>query len=219
LLRAVESGNFNVKWIGCDAAFGCDHDFVDSLPENAWYFAGVKSDELVFLSRPDMRLPETPETGRPPKHEVPSFDPVQVNTIAEDEGIPWKTTALFEGSKGRVLADIKCVRCVSCRSATQYRNYFYPHADIWLYMRRYENNVIKYFVSNAPDYIELSELDEAATLRWPIEQCFEECKSYLGMGHFEGRSYPGFLRHLLLVMIAHFFITNLRLELKKTVSQ
>ena len=83
-------------------------------------------------------------------------------------------------------------------------------------MRKYENHDIKYFLSNAPENIDISELHEAATLMWPIEQCFEECKSYLGMDHFEGRSYPGFLRHLLFVMIAHFFITSLRLELKKT---
>jgi len=78
---------------------------------------------------------------------------------------------------------------------------------------------IKYFLSNAPDTVDIAELHEAATLRWPIEQCFEECKSYLGMDHFEGRSYSGFLRHLLFVMIAHFFVTSLRLELKKTVYQ
>lgn len=90
---------------------------------------------------------------------------------------------------------------------------------LWLYIRRYANNTIKYFISNAPENMDISELHEAATLRWPIEQCFAECKSYLGMGHFEGRSYSGFLRHLLFVMIAHFFITSLWLELKKTAFQ
>ena len=219
LRNAAGSGNFSAKWIGCDAAFGCDHSFIDSLPENIWYFASTKSSELVFLTRPEMKLPELQATGRPPKYEIPTFEPIQVKTIAEDEGIPWEKVALFEGSKGTVFADIKVLRCVSCRVAAPYRQYPYPHDDIWLYIRRYENNDIKYFVSNAPADIKAEELHEAATLRWPIEQCFEECKSYLGMGHFEGRSYPGFLRHLLFVMIAHFFITHLRLELKKTAFQ
>ena len=164
-------------------------------------------------------MPERQATGRPPKHGVPDYEPIQVITIAEDESIPWEKVALFEGSKGTVFAEVKYLRCVSCRAATSYRNYPYPQDDIWLYIRRYENNDVKYFVSNAPAGISAGELHEASALRWSIEQCFEECKSYLGMGHFEGRSYPGFLRHLLFVMIAHFFITNLRLELKKTVSQ
>ena len=187
LLRsAADSGNFNVKWIGCDAAFGCDHSFIDSLPKGTWYFAGIKSTELVFLARPERKVPEQQATGRPPKHGVPESEPVQVITIAEDESIPWENVALFEGSKGTVFADVKYLRCVSCRAATSYRQYPYPCDDIWLYIRRYENNDIKYFISNAPADIRVEELHEAATLRWPIEQCFEECKSYLGMGTLKG---------------------------------
>jgi len=218
LKKAVESKNFKVKWIGCDAAFGRDHDFLDSLPVDIWYFAGTVSNELIFRSMPDMKLPPQPKTGGRRKHKIPSFDPVSVKAIATDESIPWKQVKLFEGSKGNVYAEFKCIRCISCRTATRYGNYIHPHIGVWLYIRKYENNDIKYFLSNAPENIDISELHEAATLRWPIEQCFEECKSYLGMGHFEGRSYPGFLRHLLFVMIAHFFTTSLRLELKKKYS-
>lgn len=54
------------------------------------------------------------------------------------------------------------------------------------------------------------ELDRAATLRWPIEQCFEECKSHLGMGHYECRGYPGWMRHMQFVMIAHLFTTRMK---------
>ena len=219
LREAVESGYFKVKWIGCDAAFGNDHSFIDALPESVWYFAATNAKELVFLNRPEMNLPDQPVTGRKPKYEVPSFSPVEVKTIAEDSQVPWERISLFEGSKGMIRADVKYLRCVSCRASTRHRNYIFPHTDVWLYIRRYENQDIKYFLSNAPINIAIAELHEAATLRWPIEQCFEECKGYLGMGHFEGRSYTGFLRHLLFVMIAHFFVTNLRLELKKTASQ
>jgi SRSO17 transposase len=217
LLEAMRSKKFAVKWIGCDAAFGCDHGFVDALPDSAWYFAGIKSDELVFLTMPEMKVPDPPPTGRRPKHAIPSFLPVQVKSIAVDESVPWQRVLLFDGAKGGVYADFKCLRCVSCRTKTKFGNYVYPHTGVWLYMRRYENGEVKYFLSNAPGNMVVGELHEAATLRWPIEQCFEECKSYLGMDHFEGRSYPGFMRHLLFVMIAHFFISSLRLELKKTV--
>lgn len=217
LQKAVSSGKFSVKWIGCDSAFGCDHDFIDALPADVWYFAGVKADELVFISMPEMVLPDPPPLGRRPKHEIPSFPPIQIKTIASDDNIPWQRVTLFDGAKGSVYADFKCMRCISCRTKTKFGNYIQPHEQVWLYMRRYANNEVKYFLSNAPSDIVIDELHEAATLRWPIEQCFEECKSYLGMDHFEGRSYSGFLRHLLFVMIAHFFVTNLRLELKKTV--
>ncbi|MGI6317308.1 MAG: hypothetical protein ACOX1J_00965 [Dethiobacteria bacterium] len=59
------------------------------------------------------------------------------------------------------------------------------------------------------------ELDQAALMRWPIEQCFEECKSYLGMKDYETRSWIAWHRHMMYVFIAHLFITELRLKFKK----
>ncbi len=67
--QAVESGKFPVKWIGCDAAFGCDHNFLQGLPEGVCYFAAVKENELVFTQRPDMVLSKRQNA----KHPRPSF--------------------------------------------------------------------------------------------------------------------------------------------------
>ena len=106
------------------------------------------------------------------------------------------------------------LRVVACRKDGN-RNYLKPGKEVWLYIRKYEDGTIKYFVSDAPKDIPCAELDRAATLRWPIEQCFEECKSYLGMPHYEGRSYPGWKRHILFVMIAHLFTTQIREIVKK----
>lgn len=65
---------------------------------------------------------------------------------------------------------------------------------------------------------EISELDRLAASRWSIEQCFQERKSYLGMSHYETRSYQAWHRHMLLVMIAQLFITVLRVFLKKRIN-
>ena len=52
-------------------------------------------------------------------------------------------------------------------------------------------------------------------MRWPIEQCFEECKNELGLDHYEGRSWNAWYRHTLLVFVAQLFLTRLRLKYKK----
>ena len=178
----------NIKWFGCDAALGCDHKFIDSLPKSAYYFVSVPCDERVFL----------------PNETVPT----RVKYLAENSGFSWKKVG-FDTSKGIRNSDVKVIRCNACREGNK------KHDEVWLYIRRLPNGDAKYFLSNAPASMMPQELHEAATLRWPIEQCFEECKSHLGMADFEGRSYNGFMRHLLFVMIAHFFGTSLRLELKK----
>jgi SRSO17 transposase len=66
-----------------------------------------------------------------------------------------------------------------------------------------------------PEDASMDELDKMATARWSIEQCFQECKGYLGMTHYEIRSYRAWHRHMLFVMIAHLFVTVLRQFLKK----
>lgn len=186
----VSKNLFHIKWFGCDAAFGCDHEFLDSLPENIPYFAAVKSSERIFLND----------------------ELVVVKSIADNSEVPWRRAKVGNGSKGAIYSDTKILRATAGRTID---NQAVRHDNIWLYIRKYENGDIKFFISNAPEETTEQELHEAATLRWPIEQCFQECKSYLGMEHCEGRSYTGLMRHWLFVMIAHLFTTSLRIGLKK----
>jgi SRSO17 transposase len=52
-------------------------------------------------------------------------------------------------------------------------------------------------------------------MRWPIEQCFEEGKSHLGMGDYEHRSWPAWHRHMMYVFLGLHFLLRLRLRNKK----
>ena len=44
LNQVIKSGRFQVQWVGCDAAYGNDHGFLDGLelPEGVWYFAATR---------------------------------------------------------------------------------------------------------------------------------------------------------------------------------
>lgn len=217
MIRSViDESSFHVKWIGCDAAFGCDHEFLDRLPTSVYFFAAIKGNEQIYLHRPTMIVPERTGKGRPFVHGYPSEPQVTVKSVAQDDTVAWESVSLADGSKGKITADVKVIRCVFCRASTAAHNYPpIPANDGWLYIRRYANGEIKYYLSNAPESTPMNELHEAATLRWPIEQCFQECKSFLGMGHYECRTLNGWNRHMLMVMLAHGFIANVRLDLKK----
>jgi SRSO17 transposase len=217
LNSVLEEGLFDVSWIGCDSVYGSDHGFLDGLekPEGVWPFAATNSKERAFLSRP-AELPAGPEgRGRPRKHPLLSLEPVSAASVASDGRIPWEEATLAEGSKGPIKAKVKRLRCVACR-ADDPRSYTKAGRDIWLYIRAYANGDIKYFVSDAPEDMPASELDRAASLRWPIEQRFQECKGFLGMPHYECRTLQGWRRHMLFAAIAHLFVRSLQLSLKKT---
>lgn len=207
--QALASGFFQARWVGCDSAFGSDQEFRDALPETVWFFADVKADRLVWRERPEWKMPEYKGRGRPRQKPVPSILPVPVSSVADDVTLPWQKVFLAEGAKGPIMARVKCCRIVEHRDGREGQ-------ELWLYIRRYEDGRTKYSLSNAPADIPREELHRAASLRWPIEQCFEECKSYLGMGHYETRSWLAWYRHMLFVFIAHLFTIEVRLRFKKT---
>ena len=61
----------------------------------------------------------------------------------------------------------------------------------------------------------LSELVPLTACRGPIETCFQQCKQHLGMGHYEVRSWTGWHHHMTLCLLAHFFLVQLQVRLKK----
>jgi len=208
LNKVVSSGLFPARWVGVDSLYGVSKEFLASIPKNLWYFADVRSNTLVFTKMPVMVTPEYSGKGRRDLKAKPSIAPVQVNLLAQDDSLPWSKVMLGEGAKGPVIAHDKCIRVIACDGDC-------PCDTVWLYIRRLEDGSYKFALSNAPWDTPLHVIREAALLRWPIEQCFLECKNELGLDHCEARSWNAWHRHTLLVLLAHLFLTSLRLKYKK----
>ena len=66
----------------------------------------------------------------------------------------------------------------------------------------------KYFVSNAPPTTKLDLLLQVAFRRAQIEHLFRVAKDQVGLGHFEGRSYVGLMRHLILCQLIVLFLAE-----------
>jgi len=209
----INSHLFEIQCIGADASFGSDHTFIDSLPETIRYFVSVRENEYIFRNMPRVITPENVSNqGGQFKHPRSEEQPVAIKTILDDQSVTWVKRVIGEGTKGPLIAEVKCLRCISCRKENRL---FMPKTEVWVYIRKHEDGTVKFFISDMLSDTDISELDRLATARWSIEQCFQECKSYLGMSHYETRSYQAWHRHMLLVMIAHLFITILRDYLKK----
>lgn len=66
----------------------------------------------------------------------------------------------------------------------------------------------KYFVSNAPPKTKLDVLLKVAFRRSEIEHLFRLVKGEVGLGHFEGRSYVGLMRHMILCQLIVLFLAE-----------
>ncbi len=206
------TGNFPVKWIGADAAFGGDIEFLNALPKDLFYFAAIKSDTQVFTKKPKVGLPLYKGRGRrPTKIKVLPGQPKprSVAEIAKSDRVSFKPVVVAEGAKGPIIAKVARIRVYLSRDGL-------PVGDAAMALVEKNNDSeIKFAISNAPKEISLSEMVEASTMRWPIEQCFQEGKGQVGMDCYEHRSWPAWHRHMAYVFLALHFMLRMRLRFKK----
>lgn len=203
---------FPGRWIGCDATFGADIHFLESLPKEYSYFADVRSDTQVFLKKPQVKLPRYSGRGRKPKRLRLSSGQPQPQTVADiarSRKSRWKSVILAEGAKGPIVAQIKRLRVYPSRNGLP------QDTPVWLFIRRNPDGKTKFSFSNAPSDRSLAEMCRAAVMRWPIEQCFEEGKGQVGMDHYEHRSWPAWHRHMIYVFLGLHFLLRIRIKFKK----
>jgi SRSO17 transposase len=195
LEKQMQRGLLPGRWIGCDSFFGSDGAFRDTVAGwGKWYLAEIRSNIQV--------LPLLEE------QQGSSEKALALSEIARSEWTPWQRVVLAEGAKGPIVAEVSIQRVREIREEQ-------PSQELWLIIRRLEGGKLKYYLSNAPQDMEAGEFQRVLTMRWPIEQCLEDGKKYLGMDHYENRSWNGWHRHMLYVFLAMLFLLRLRLKFKK----
>ena len=208
--KVSSSSLFPAKWIGADASFGSDIDFLNALPNHQYYFANIRSDAKVFTKKPKTGLPPYKGRGRRPSKVLPGQPKAKrVSDVTRLKHLNWKSAIVAEGAKGPIVAKVARIRVYLSRDGL-------PVGDqVWLFLRKNVDGKIKYAISNAPKQISFSDLIKASTMRWPIEQCFQEGKDQVGMDYYEHRSWPAWHRHMTYVFLALHFLLRLRLKFKK----
>ena len=74
----------------------------------------------------------------------------------------------------------------------------------------------KYYLVDLPATASLKALVHLAHQRWAIEQQYQELKDELGLDHFEGRSLPGWQRHVVLTALAYAWLQHERRRSRRT---
>jgi hypothetical protein len=69
---------------------------------------------------------------------------------------------------------------------------------------------LSFYLTLAPEGIELATLVQVAGARWTIEACFEAAKGEVGLDEYEVRSWTGWHRHVTLAMLAHAYLAVVR---------
>ena len=122
----------------------------------------------------------------------------------------WYRRKVSEGTKGPIEYEFSRRKVVISKNGL-------PWKTVWLIMKRSvsDNPEYSFYISNAPRSTRLKTFVWLSGMRTPIEQCFEETKSELGMDHYEVRKYRGWNHHILTCMLVHFFLWHLKIRLGK----
>ena len=92
----------------------------------------------------------------------------------------------------------------------------WPHRrrapEVWLLCERDLGATprIKYYFVALPATASRKALVQLAHQRWAIEQQYQELKDELGLDHFEGRSFVGWHRHVVLTALAYTWLQHER---------
>lgn len=192
-----------------DSFFGSNGKFRDEISEMGYYyFADVRSSTCIWPTMPQMRPTKRKDKDGNTLKGWPVTEPISVKDFVMQDNSMWIETILGEGSKGPNRSHIKLFRVYE-------NNNGLPGREVWLFVRRFSGGKLKFSFSNAPEDFTIEGLDKMAITRWTIEQGFKECKNELGMDHYEVRSYRGWHRHMLLVMVAHEFLCQVQNMFKK----
>lgn len=203
------------KWVAADELYGDSPAFRDSVAEmGKWYFTEVRCSTLIWRRRPEVFVPKWLGRGRRPTRlrlRTPNDRPSRVDELVKR--IPketWMRATVKEGSKGPIVCDFAFLRVTEARGSL-------PGPEVWLVIRRNVVNPsqVKFYLSNAPADIPLSELVRLSGMRWPIETIFEEGKEEVGLDHYQTRSWLGWHHHMVLSFLAHHFLVRLRVQLKQ----
>jgi SRSO17 transposase len=210
-----------------DGWYGTITEFRQGLDDRKEsYVVGIYSDTQVFLESPVFVQPDPQEKKRGGKKKHPKLVetnplPVKVSELGKciDEK-DWEHLEIRKDCLDKPLV----IEAVSRRVfPSQGYRIGRVHEEVWLIIERRRKDdgghELRYFFSNMPQAMPTLEMVRLFHERFWIEQGYQQLKEELGLDHHEGRSWTGWHRHVLLVILAFGYLTLQSIQEKKRIQQ
>jgi SRSO17 transposase len=211
LLETSRGNGVVLPWVTFDENYGMVKAFLLQLDERGQRFAGEVPRSTYGWSNPPAvaAVPENAAHGWRWLHDhSPGVSSVE-NLCGHSPlftAQPWTLFYVKDSNQGPVVWRAKYARFYLCQEDGR------PRGPWWLIVAQnvLEHEQIKYFLSNASPGTPAEAVLGACLGRYPIERCFEDDKTELGLGDFEVRLYPSLLRHLRATSLSSLFLARMR---------
>ena len=195
-IKRARANGVHFDWLGFDEWYGGKPEFLFLLEEMGdHYVAEVPANFMCWPTWPKYHSLQKPFAAKRVDHAASYSKPFR--------GQEWQSVQLARQTLPPQTWKVKAAQVHLQRDGRP------TDRTYWLIIaRNVETGEIKYFVSNAPPQTPLATLLKVAFSRWNVEHVFRLVKSEIGFGHFEGRSWLGLLRHMILCQIVMLFVAE-----------
>jgi SRSO17 transposase len=193
--RSLANG-LRFDWLTFDEWYGSKPQFLAELEGLGQpYVAEVPSNTLCWPTLPKYRSRQKPFAAKRINNVV-RYSPVF-------RGRSWRQVKI---KRKTLPADRWLVKAAQVHLS---RNGAPTDRTYWLIAaKNVATGEVKYFLSNAPARTALQTLLDVAFTRANVEHVFRVAKSEIGFSHFEGRSYIGLMRHMILCQLVMTFVAE-----------
>jgi SRSO17 transposase len=119
----------------------------------------------------------------------------------------WRTVTWREGTNERLSSRFARVRV---RTSPIRRAKERAEETLLVEWPEGEEEPTKYWLATLPKSTSFRKLVDIAKMRWRIERDYQDLKQEIGLGHYEGRGWPGFHHHGTLCIAAYGFLVSER---------
>lgn len=177
LLGRADANGYHFDWVTFDEGYGCRPGFLAALDETGQRYVGEVPANFVVRLGPSATTTAARDVFTRPavrRRRARSF------ALTHDTGPAsvWQAKAVW-------------VRLGNAASA----------GHRLVIARNRSSGQVKYFLTNAPAPVGLDRLLVVGFRRWHVEHAIRLAKSDVGLSHYEGRSYVGLVRHLVLCLV------------------
>jgi SRSO17 transposase len=198
-------------WVGADAGYGKEPDFLRSLADAGERFVvNVHKNQRFYTHHPNPIIPAPVSTrGRAPTRLTTTRRPMTAEAWAKSQPKKeWQSVDVRHSTAGLIT-----VRAL--RKTVWLWDGEEQKAREWTLLVIHESGLdgkISYALTNAAKDIPMRELVQADRQRFWVEQAFSDTKSELGLAEYEARGWTSWHRHMTLCMIAQLFMVETRIQ-------
>jgi SRSO17 transposase len=183
LLGRADGNGHHLDWVTFDEGYGGKPEFLAALDDTGQRYVGEVP--ATFAVRP----------GR-------SDATVAARDVFARPGVRRRRSRSFEVGHGTGPPSVWQAKAVWVRLGTER-----DASHRLVVARNRSSGEVKYFITNAPAGVGLGRVLAVGFRRWHVEHTFRLAKGEVGLTHYEGRSYVGLMRHVVLCLVVLGFVS------------